>query len=134
MTEHLTDVNQLPSKDQLVDDLRAVCRLLPLEIAGTAADEIQNLRTTLTGISTCSTCKACRGAARLALGEDVAKINAAVDERLDRVERELAEHPDHPKNDWECKTCNWMNFGSRTSCGHCEMSRPAQPPGDDHAG
>jgi hypothetical protein len=47
------------------------------------------LRTTLTGISTCSTCEACRGAATRALGADVAAINAAVDERLDRVEREL---------------------------------------------
>jgi len=59
----------------------------------------------------------------------VAQINAAVDERLNRVERELME-PDHPKNDWQCGFCAWMNFGSRTSCGHCEMTRPAQPPGE----
>jgi hypothetical protein len=31
--------------------------------------EVEQLRTTLTGISTCSTCEACRGAARLALGQ-----------------------------------------------------------------
>lgn len=59
----------------------------------------------------------------------VTEINAAVDERLDRVERELM-NPDHPENDWQCGFCAWMNFGSRTSCGNCEMSRPAQPPGD----
>lgn len=52
--------------------------------------ENERLRTCLTGISTCSTCEACRGAALRALGErTVAEINAAVDERLDRVEREL---------------------------------------------
>jgi hypothetical protein len=55
------------------------------------AKEVERLRTTLRGISTCSTCEACRGAALRALGErTVAEINAAVDERLDRVERELA--------------------------------------------
>jgi hypothetical protein len=70
------------------------------------------------------------------------RINAAVDERLDRVERELLEfappadpgpsEADHPKNDWQCAACAWMNFGSRTSCGHCEMSRAAQPPPAEH--
>lgn len=35
-----------------------------------AADEIERLRTCLTGIASCSTCEVCRGAATLALGGD----------------------------------------------------------------
>lgn len=35
---------QHPSTDPLVDELRGVCRLLPLEIAGRAADEIERLQ------------------------------------------------------------------------------------------
>lgn len=35
--------------------------------------EIERLRTALTGISTCSTCEACRGAARLALGGETSR-------------------------------------------------------------
>lgn len=76
---------------------------------------IERLRTALTGISTCSTCEACRGAALRALGErTVEEINAAVDERLDRVERELAasmvvrcEHgnPIDPTGGYVCLKC-----------------------------
>jgi hypothetical protein len=83
----------VPSKERSLDErLRfpsSECEVL--RAADEAADEIERLRTALTGISTCSTCEACRGAALRALGErSVAEIAAAVDERLDRVERELA--------------------------------------------
>lgn len=135
--------NPVPSKE-LIAQIRADAAEFdhPDEILNKAdllflLDEIERLRAALTGISTCSTCEVCREAATLALGEDVTKINAAVDERLDRVERELADGlsgADHPKNDWQCGSCSWMNFGSRTSCGHCETPRAAQPPGDGGCG
>lgn len=81
----------LPSKD-LVSRLRAVSRSaskwaivskqvedpeyktiyeLITKVADESADEIERLRTALTGISTCGTCEACRGAALRALGGEV---------------------------------------------------------------
>jgi hypothetical protein len=123
--------------------------------------ENEKLRTALTGIASCSTCEACRGAARLALGErTVAEIHAAVDERLDRVERELAEAwfpiETAPKDGtpilgyvlpprmqaslegprvvkWAGEYGMWSMPGiSGLSCSHWMPlpARPAQPPGD----
>jgi hypothetical protein len=80
---------QRPSKDQLPEHLRdpmkvldrgeRMCALMDeinadcgsIRVAGRFVDlqdEVERLRTTLTGISTCSTCEACRGAALRALG------------------------------------------------------------------
>lgn len=74
MTEHLTDVDQLPARER--DN--GLCYEHEYPRGGMSTTvwkksscpfcEIQRLRTALTGISTCSTCEACRGAALRALG------------------------------------------------------------------
>lgn len=51
-----------------------------------AQDEIERLRTALTGVQSCSTCEACRGAATLALGGAKAK-------------------PAHERESPHCSTC-----------------------------
>lgn len=83
MTEHLTDVDQLPERLRdpmkvldrgermcaVMDEINADCG--SIRVAGRYVDlqdEVTRLRAALTGISTCSTCEACRGAATRALG------------------------------------------------------------------
>lgn len=95
--------------------------------------EVERLRKVLTGISTCSTCEACRGAAERALGDDVARINAAVDERLDRVERELAATYIEGTNGLGISGPWCSDCGTKQGYGHlvgCKHSGAAQPPGD----
>jgi hypothetical protein len=98
-------------------------------LAGNA--EIERLRTALRGISTCSTCEACRGAATRVL-DPLAAIKLAwlVDERLDRVERELGAHG---RSLIWCPALVGSNPHEWTpngKCRHCGGERPSQPPGD----
>jgi len=84
MSEHLPDVDQLPERlrdpMKVLDRGERMCAVMDeingdcgsIKVAGRFVDlqdEIERLRTTLTGIASCSTCEVCRGAATLALGE-----------------------------------------------------------------
>lgn len=129
-----TAANELSAEqEERVDALRDECSRLHMDADRSILrqivhlqDEIQRLRTALTGISTCSTREACRGAATRALGEPTKEqaFRAALGPAM--YDEIYSRKPDPGP----MGTCCYGGRKLRGDCASCAAWRADPPPGD----